>query len=260
MWRFFAITNSSRFRAKSGQLHWDKPAQFAACEVVFSEAQAAFQPSSCCSQRRAGLAFSGEISIPARRWQYNHDMISCLEGTASLGIVFPDGKQRNNTGGKSAPGSLLPPRSGLLRSVGTRSCLSLLILTPLCHSHPLAWWLVPTGVFVLQPRCGEQHRGLCFGQADLAGPAVRNSRAPVPLPAPCPADLVLTPQLTSWLLYIYFFRPALPALCFLPAGLQDWQLGQAPAKSAALTLCCTPRNTPCGHPGERDRLHSHPTH
>lgn len=125
MWRFFAITNSSRLRAKSGQLHWDKPAQFAACEVVFSEAQAAFQPSSCCSQRRAGLAFSGEISIPARRWQYNHDMTSCLEGTASLGIVFPVGKQRNNTGGK-VPRALCCRRG--------RGCFALWELAAACPS------------------------------------------------------------------------------------------------------------------------------
>lgn len=124
-------------------------------------------------------------------------------------------------------------------------------------------WGFQLEIFVLQPRCVEQHWGLCFGRADLAGPAVRNSRAPAPLPAPCPADLVLTPQLTSWLLYIYF-SPCPPCSLLSPCLSQkqqrcrDWQLEQAPAKNAGLTLRCTPRNTPCGHPGERDRLHSHP--
>lgn len=131
-------------------------------------------------------------------------------GTASLGIVFPDGKQRKNTGKMCCVLSPAAEPRGALLCGNSHLAVPPHPHPPLtsCQSHPLAWWLLPLG-FPAGGACpsatlGEQHRGLCCGRADLAGAAVRNSRAPAPLPAPCPADLVLTPQLTSWLLYIYF--------------------------------------------------------
>lgn len=216
MWQFLPSqipADSEQNQANLSQLHGDKPVQFAACEVVFSEAHAACQQSSCCSQHRPGLAFSDEISIPAWRWQYNHDMTSCLGARPPSGSCSRMANKENNTG------KMCPRLSPATEVRAALMCGNSHLAVPphphpplsLCQSHPwaagLSPWGLQLGVFVLQPGCGEQHRGLCSGRADLAGPAVRNSRAPAPLPAPRPADLVLTPQLTSWLLYIYFSPP-----------------------------------------------------
>lgn len=111
-------------------------------------------------------------------------------GTASLGIVFPDGKQRNNTGKMCF---LLAPRSGLLCSVGTHTWLSLLILTPLCQSHPLGWWLVPHGVSSWRCLSFSCAVGSSTGGFALAGLTLLDQLSEIPgLPRRCQRRVLQT--------------------------------------------------------------------
>lgn len=144
----------------------------------------------------------------------------------------------------------------------------------------MGWWLVPPGVSgwgcasFSHGGVGNSKRGFCFGQADLAVPAVQNTRAPAPLPAavssrPC-ADSTAH-QLAA--IYLFFTPPPhpLPSLCLSQKQQQRTgsssaaSLLQAPAKkrwpemcAAQETLPAPPRNTPRSLPGERDRLRSVP--
>lgn len=152
---------SEQNQASLSRLQWGKPVLFAAWEGVFSEAYAAFQQSSCCSQHRPGLAFSDEISVPARRWQYNHDMTSCLGARPPSGSCSQMAN-KERTRGKCAVCFLLPLSPGVLCSVGTRTWLSLLILTRhLPRVRVTPWrggfspWGFQRGVRVLQPRWGS---------------------------------------------------------------------------------------------------------
>lgn len=224
-------------------------------EGVFSEAQAAFQQSSCCSQHRPGLAFWDEISIPARGWQYNRDMTSCLGARPPWGSCSQMAN-KETARAKCAASFLLPRSSGLLCSVGTRTWLSLLILTRLLAGVTVPPWAGGLSPWVFQLEvCVLQPGGLGFGRADLAGAAVPNSSARAVSCRPR-ADSTAH-QLAAIDLFVTL--PSLLLAFSLPfpkaaAALQDWQLQQAPAKNAALT----PRNTLCGLPGDRDRLHSPP--
>lgn len=185
-------------------------------------------------------------------------------GTASCGIVFPDGKQRNNA--RKMRCLLFPAdevRAGLVCTQLGWKPAPLLILThpSSCFKvTPRAGGLSPRGLWmgvrVLHPRrrWGESEGAFCFGWADLAVPAVQNTRAPAPLPAavssrPC-ADstahqlaaiyLFFTPRLLSASPKISsrgLAAPALPLFCRhlpkMPA------LTCVPANPA-----CTPRNIP----------------
>lgn len=98
---------------------------------------------------------------------------------------------------------------------------------------------------------------------------------------PCPPDLVLTPQLTSWLLYIYFFSMTpppptppphpLPSLCL--SQKQQWSPSACLSSAGTCQKCwpemCAAQETlpappkisppaPPRHPPEKDRLLSHP--
>lgn len=123
------------------------------------------------------------------------------------------------------------------------------------------WGLWP-GVRVLQPWWWEEQRR---GPLALAGLTLLYQLSKIPgLPRrcqpPCPPDLVLTPQLTSWLLYIYFLPPPshpLPSLCLSQkqqrrtGSSSDASLLQSPAKNAGLKWVL-PRK-PCLYPPKYPR-------
>lgn len=178
-------------------------------------------------------------------------------GTASCGIVFPDGKQRNNT--RKMCRLLFPADEVRERLV----CPQPRSLPP--HPHPLfqchSWAAYPLrglqmGVPVLQPQCG----GTAKGPFALAGLTLLYQLSEIPgLPCCCQPprspDLVLTPQLTSWLLSIY----SSPTPRLLPAFPKSSRSGaasllQAPAQGcwpetdAARNPCFHTHTPPPKHP------------
>lgn len=174
-------------------------------------------------------------------------------GTASCGIVFPDGKQRNNT--RKMCRLLFPADEVRERLV----CPQPRSLPP--HPHPLfqchSWAAYPlrglqTGVPVLQPQCG----GTAKGPFALAGLTLLYQLSEIPgLPCCCQPprspDLVLTPQLTSWLLSIY----SSPTPRLLPVFPKSSRSGAASLLQAPAQGCWPETDAarnPCFH------THTHP--
>lgn len=95
---------------------------------------------------------------------------------------------------------------------------------PSCSVSPCVLWGV-THRFLAPFPCAPRW-ALCLGWADLAVPAVPNASAAT--------ALVLTPQLTTWLLYIYFFL------------IPPYFLSHSP-KGVGSGRCLSPPRAPAGH-------------
>lgn len=95
---------------------------------------------------------------------------------------------------------------------------------PPAQCHPVSYGGV-THRFLAPFPCAPRW-ALCLGWADLAVPAVLNASAAT--------ALVLTPQLTTWLLYIYFFL------------IPPYFLSHSP-KGVGSGRCLSPPRAPAGH-------------
>jgi len=278
----FGVTNSSGHGAKPGrgvlsQLRREEPVLFAACVCVKLFSARLAVPLRSGFLRSAGAARAG------RGWRSGTSSQS-QRGGGEVSVTWlhvsghglpwdrvPRRQTKKRHGGNVPPAcSCHEARAGLVcPQPGWKPAPFRPSIPP--HPHPLL------GCFRDTPQAGGSSPGglqlgllrrgdAAKGPFALAGLTLPHQLSEIPgrlCQPPCPPRLALTPQLTSWLLYIYFLPPPHPSPSPCLSQKQQRRPGsssvasrlRSPAKHAGLQRvlpgkpCLHPPNVPCSPPG-----------